>query len=93
MGCLILILTLVSPRVGVLVIWLVSDWVDRAFDDGVVLPILGIVFLPWTTTLYVLGYIVGDQAAPWGILGIVVGLFLDIAVDAGWATRGRRQPA
>jgi hypothetical protein len=92
MGCLVLILLGISPRLGVVALWLFSDWVERAFD-GVLLPILGIIFLPWTTALYVLGYVIGDAAAPWGILGAFIGLFLDIAVHAGSATmtRNRRQ--
>ena len=90
MPCLVLILVGISPRLGVVAIWLISDWVDRAFDGGWVLPVLGIIFLPWTTALYIVGYIIGDAAAPWGILGIVIGLFLDIALHAGSAVRARR---
>lgn len=90
MGCLVLTLLLVSPRLGVVGLWLLTDWVDRAFT-GWVLPLLGVIFLPWTTGLYVLGFIVGDAAAPWGILGAIIGLFLDIAVHAGSATMTRRR--
>jgi hypothetical protein len=90
MGCFVLILLGISPRLGVVALWLFSDWVERAFD-GVLLPILGIIFLPWTTALYVLGYVIGDAAAPWGILGIFIGLFLDIAVHAGSATMTRNR--
>jgi hypothetical protein len=89
MPCLVLILLGVSPRLGVAAIWLLSDWVDRAFV-GPVLPILGIIFLPWTTALYIVGFIAGGAASPWGIIGIAIGLFLDIAVHAGSATMVRR---
>jgi hypothetical protein len=74
-------------------LWLFTDWVERAFDGGWVLPLLGIVLLPWTTALYVVGFIIGDAAAPWGILGIFIGLFLDIAIHAGSASQGRRRYA
>jgi len=90
MGCLVLILVGISPRLGVIAIWLISDWVERAFNDGWILPLLGIIFLPWTTALYVVGYVIGDGAAPWGILGIIIGIFLDVAVHAGSVTRARR---
>ncbi|HEY7469440.1 MAG TPA: hypothetical protein VIC07_07955 [Acidimicrobiia bacterium] len=91
MGCFLLLLTLISPRLAMVAIWLITDWEDRAFS-GWLLPLLGIVFLPWTTLLYTIGYIVSDdQAAPWGILGIIIGLFLDIAVHAGSAVQGRRR--
>ena len=74
-------------------LWLATDWVNRAFNGGWVLPVLGIILLPWTTGLYVLGYIIGEAAAPWGILGAIIGLFLDIAVDAGSATMGKKRYA
>ena len=94
MPCLVLILVGISPRLGVIAIWLISDWVDQAFGDGlltgVLLPIAGIIFLPWTTALYIVGYIIEGAAAPWGILGIVIGLFLDIALHAGSVVRARR---
>ncbi len=91
MGCLFLLLTGISPRLGIVALWLFTDWVERAFDGGWVLPLLGIILLPWTTALYVIGYIIGDAAAPWGILGIFIGLFLDIAVHAGSVSEGRRR--
>lgn len=90
MGCLVLLLIGISPRIGIIAVWLISDWVERAFDDGWLLPVLGIIFLPWTTALYVVGYVIGDGAAPWGILGIFIGLFLDIALHAGSAVRARK---
>lgn len=90
MGCLFLILIGVSPRLGVAALWLFTDWIDRAFNGGWVLPLLGIIFLPWTAALYSLGYIIGDAAAPWGILGLIIGLFLDVALHAGSATMRRR---
>ncbi|HEX6286362.1 MAG TPA: hypothetical protein VFZ80_02675 [Acidimicrobiia bacterium] len=90
MGCLFLTILLISPRLGVVALWLFTDWVDRAFA-GWILPVLGIIFLPWTTGLYVLGFVIGDAAAPWGILGAFIGLFLDIALHAGSATMSRRR--
>ena len=93
MGCLFLILIGVSPRLGVVALWIFTDWIDRAFSDGFILPLLGIIFLPWTTALYALGYVIGDAAAPWGILGAIIGLFMDVALHAGSATMGKRRMA
>ena len=93
MGCLFLVLIGVSPRLGVVGLWLLTDWVDRAFDGGWVLPLIGLILLPWTTALYVVGYVIGDAAAPWGILGAIIGLFMDIALHAGSATMGKKRYA
>ncbi len=89
MGCLLLGLVILSPRLAMVFIWLVTGWEDRAFS-GWLIPLLGIIFLPWTTVLYTVGYVAGgDAAAPWGILGIIIGLFLDIAMHARSVTMGR----
>jgi len=93
MGCLFLIILGISPRLAVVALWLLTDWVDMAFDGGWILPVAGIVLLPWTTALYVVGFAIEGAAAPWGIMGAIIGLFLDVAVHAGSATMGRRQYA
>ena len=93
MGCLFLILIGVSPRLGVVALWLFTDWVERAFNGGWILPFAWLILLPWTTGLYVLGYIIGDAAAPWGILGAIIGLFMDVALHAGSATMGKKRMA
>jgi hypothetical protein len=88
-GCLFLAMIIISPRLAMVFIWLASDWEARAFN-GWLVPLLGIIFLPWTTVLYTVGYIAsGDAAAPWGIFGIILGLFLDIALHARSVTMGR----
>jgi hypothetical protein len=91
MGCLFLVLLGVSPRLGMAALWLFTDWVDRAFNDGWILPLLGLILLPWTTALFTLGYIIGEAAAPWGWLGMVIGLFLDVALDARSVGMARRR--
>ena len=91
MGCLFLLILGISPRLAVVGLWLVTDWVDRAFGGSWLLPLAGIVLFPWTTALYVVGYVIGEAAAPWGILGAIIGIFLDVAVHAGSATMGRRR--
>jgi hypothetical protein len=76
--CLLVIFLAISPRLAMVAIWLLTDWVDRVYN-GWLVPVLGIAFLPWTTVLYTIGYIAGgDTAAPWGILGAIVGVFCDI---------------
>ena len=44
---------MLSPRLGVIVLWLFTDYINRAFDSWL-WPLLGLIFLPWTTLMYIL---------------------------------------
>lgn len=52
MGCLIPLLALISPRLAFVVVWLFTGRVGDAFDN-LLLPVFGLLFVPWTTLVYV----------------------------------------
>jgi hypothetical protein len=53
-GCLFAIFAGLFPRVGLLIIWIARPArVDAAFD-GWIWPLLGLVFLPFATLIYVI---------------------------------------
>ncbi|HVF79012.1 MAG TPA: hypothetical protein VNA28_12005 [Solirubrobacteraceae bacterium] len=55
MGCLVLLLALISPRLAIVAIWLGSTLLQRAFDnDG--WAVIGFFLLPWTTLVYTLAW-------------------------------------
>jgi hypothetical protein len=55
MGCLFLMMAGIFPRLGVLFIWLARPtYFTAAFGDMILWPILGIIFMPFTTLMYVL---------------------------------------
>jgi len=74
-GCL----GLFAPRLVLLFLWIFTTLVDRAFSSFV-WPLLGIVFLPFTTLFYVLVYSVPDHG-PVGAGWILV--FLGLLLDLG----------
>jgi hypothetical protein len=51
MGCLVVLLAFISPRLALFAIFLFSDLLSRAFDSWFV-PLLGFFLLPWTTLAY-----------------------------------------
>lgn len=51
MGCLLIPLALISPRLAIVAMWLFSDILGRAFDSWL-LPVLGLFLRPWTTLAY-----------------------------------------
>jgi hypothetical protein len=64
MGCLLALLGAFAPRALFLIIWIARPaYVDAVFDTFI-LPALGLVFLPFTTLLWVL-----LDAPPGGVVG------------------------
>lgn len=90
MCCFITLFLLVGPRVALIFMWLFSDLVTRAFPNFL-FPLLGTIFLPFTTIFYVLAY-----QPVWGIDGfgwffVILGFIIDISSYGGgwWGNRGR----
>ena len=49
--CLASLFALISPRLALIVLWIFSDVLSRAFSSWVI-PVLGFFLLPWTTLAY-----------------------------------------
>jgi hypothetical protein len=79
MGCLLAIMAAFVPRLVFLIIWIARPvYIDAVFDTFI-FPLLGLIFLPFTTLIYVL-----LDAPPVGIAGfdwlwIVLAVLLDLA--------------
>ena len=59
-GCLVVLLALISPRLALFALWLFTDLLSRAFESWVV-PLLGFLLLPWTTLAYALMWASSDR--------------------------------
>ncbi|HEX2988797.1 MAG TPA: hypothetical protein VHS06_11575 [Chloroflexota bacterium] len=55
MCCFFAILATIVPRLALLLLWVATPLVIRAFDSFLV-PLIGLIFLPFTTIAYVLVY-------------------------------------
>lgn len=55
--CLFLFLFILGPRIGILVFWLFSPEYFRLTFGSFVLPLLGMIFLPWTTFMLIVSVI------------------------------------
>ena len=91
MGCLIVILIVFGPRIAIFVWWLLNQPLFiLAFQNwslpGFLLPVwawplLGVVFLPWTTLAYLALFPNGIVGYEWIVIGIA--LLIDLAGYGG----------
>ena len=90
MFCLFLVLLFLGPRAGILVWWLVDQVRWSATFDTFIWPLLGFLFLPWTTLMYVVVAPMGITGFDWLWLGLA--FLADIATLAGGAYRRQEVP-
>jgi len=91
-GCLFLLIAALSPRLAVILMWIFTPWVDRAFGP-VIWPLLGVVFLPITTLIYVILWNTNGRGVNgWEWILVVLGVFADLA-SYGRSAQSRRGTA
>jgi len=89
MCCVVTLLLLIGPRAAALVWSLVDPVRWQVTFDTPLLPILGLIFLPWTLLAYVL-------VAPGGVAGLdwlwlVLALLFDLGSTSGGAVKNRQR--
>ncbi|TCC07829.1 hypothetical protein [Kribbella soli] len=87
MGCLFALMAGVFPRFALLILWIARPkFVDEAFD-GWFWPLLGIIFLPFATLMYVVLHTGGGlHGFDWGWI-IFAGILDIVHWGAGWTQR------
>ena len=91
-GCLLAALASFAPRVALVLVWIFTNLVDRAFS-GFVIPLLGLIFFPYATLFYVLAYAPVIGVSGWGWVFVVLGFILDIGHWLGSGAAGRQRYA
>ncbi|HKX48684.1 MAG TPA: hypothetical protein VJM06_08455 [Gaiellaceae bacterium] len=92
MCCLALTAGFLGPRVALFIWWVFGNKVDAAFDTWV-WPLLGLIFLPWTTLAYVLAWGPINAVSGAGWLVVALGFAADIATYSARAAKSRYQAA
>jgi len=82
MGCLFLLVSLLSPRLGIIILWALTDYVYRAFAGAWLWPLLGLIFLPWTTLIFILVAAPVGNITFWGWLMVALGVLADLSSHA-----------
>jgi len=78
MPCLILLLVLIFPRIFLAALFLFSSYLERAYH-GILIPLLGFIFLPLTTLCY--AWMVNSHMPLEG--GNVLILIVAVIIDVG----------
>ena len=90
MGCLFALFAGVFPRLALVMVWIATDLVDRAFDSWI-LPLLGLFFLPLTTLVYALAWVPGVHLGNGRWLWVALAFAFELAgyVGTGRTNRNR----
>ena len=85
MCCLLTVLFLLGPRIADIIWWIVQPvrW-STAFGGTIIWPILGIIFLPFTTLMWVMIVPLGiSTVSGFDWVWIAIAVVLDIGSHAG----------
>lgn len=83
-GCLVLLASAISPRLGLFLLWGFTDRLSLVFSSGWV-GLLGFLFLPWTALAWAAAY---QPAGHVGVTGfgwfiVALGVIVDLSTLGG----------
>jgi hypothetical protein len=77
--CLFALLAGVFPRVAFAIYWIARPNVVDAVFGSLIWPLLGLIFLPFTTLIYTILWTAGTGVSGWDWLWVGIALVLDLA--------------
>jgi uncharacterized oligopeptide transporter (OPT) family protein len=88
MPCLLLLLTLAFPRLVMVLLFLLSNFLQRAYNSLLII-VLGFIFLPLTTIVY--AWVVNSHHPVEGLylVAVIVSVLIDLGL-IGHGARSRR---
>jgi len=91
MCCFVSLFLLIGPRFALVCMWLFSDMISRAFRGDFIIPILGIILLPYTMIFYVIVAQYMGMSNPFAWALVILGFIIDISAYGGgwWGNRDR----
>ena len=90
MPCLLVLVVLLFPRVVLVLMFLMSTYLQRAYHD-LLIPLLGFIFLPLTTIVY--AWLVNSHLPLQGInlLFLILAVIIDVGGLGGGEFHRRRR--
>jgi len=90
MPCLLTLVVLMFPRIILVLLWLFSHFLDHAYH-GLVIPLLGFIFLPITTIVYAWMVNSGLPLAGFNLVILIIAVLLDAGSHTSGAGYYRRR--
>ena len=82
MPCLLLIVFLAFPRIALAVLFFTSNYLERAYH-GLLVPLLGFLFLPLTTLAYAWMMNTRQPVAGMNLLILIIAVVIDLGGLSG----------
>jgi hypothetical protein len=90
MPCLVVILVLAFPRIVLALLFLMSNYLERAYH-GLLIPIIGFFFLPLTTLAYAWMINTHQELAGINLIILLVAVIIDLGGLSGGEYHRRRR--
>jgi hypothetical protein len=88
MPCLFALLAVAFPRIAILLLWLFTTFFNGVYH-GIVIPILGFIFLPLTLIVYTYLLRTNQPMAAPQLVFIFIAIIIDLGLVGGGAFRRR----
>jgi hypothetical protein len=77
-GCLLALGIGLAPRIFLVLAWIFSTRWQIVWQGDWFIPLLGIIFAPYTTVMYMLAWSVPNGVTGWDWLWVILGVLLDV---------------
>ncbi|QOJ16118.1 MAG: hypothetical protein HRU76_00230 [Phycisphaeraceae bacterium] len=88
MPCLVGLLALFMPRLAIVLVFLFSDYLARAYETTI-WPVLGFFFAPLTTLAYAFAINQNGSVSGLYLVVVVFAVLIDLGILGGNASHGR----
>jgi hypothetical protein len=92
MPCCLVVVALAAPRIALFLIWLMSDYLGRAYETLWV-PLLGFLFLPTTTLAYAWAINAYGEVKGFPLAVVILAALLDLGALGGGSQQKRGRKA
>jgi hypothetical protein len=91
MPCFVVLVVVMFPRIALALMWYFSTYLQRAFHGGLLLPVIGFIFLPLTTIVYAWEMNSHRPTAGINLVWLLIAVIVDLGGLGGGARRQSRR--